>query len=158
MCTVLVVDDTKEIRDVIRRVATYHGHRVVEAESESEALQAAEREEPDVIAMDLQLPESTGFRALERMREQGHEGYAIIISAHLNGHTQDFQNWQRLRIFDAVQKPFCLDELIQKLEAAASITKHEQRLCRFLDDIIKRNESSLRAQPVGATEDGTHGE
>jgi two-component system nitrogen regulation response regulator NtrX len=152
MCTVLVVDDDPEVRGVIRDIALKHGHKVIEAGTHEEAIDVAQYADPDVIAMDLKIPGSSGFDVLRSLRQVGLHGFAVIISGHAAGHTHDFTHWKELRIFDVVDKPFNSNSLMKKLEAAADATKHEGRLCRFLDGIISKNESSLSASVRGSVD------
>ena len=148
MYTVLVVDDDKEVREVLRAVITAHGHKVLEASTAEEAMEAARTGDPDVISMDIDLKESTGFEVLERLRRAGQRGFAVVVSGDIEGYTTDFKRWQELRIFDVIAKPFRLEKLVEVLESAADATRQEGRLCSFLDTIISRNESSLSAKPA----------
>lgn len=147
MCTMMVVEDDSEVREVIRDGAAQRGHQVLEAGTEKEALDVAKSKDPDVIAVDLNLDQdhSDGFDVLQRLRQAGLNSFAVIVSGQRNGRTQDFARWKELRIFDVVDKPFQIKNLIDKLEAAADATRHEGRLCRFLDNVISRNELSLSA-------------
>lgn len=143
MCTVLIVDDDPGVRQMIRYAAQENGHTVIEASNQQEALDAVRSSTPDVIAIDLKLEHSDGFEVLERLRQAGSRGFAVVVSGDMSGHTQDFRKWKELRIFDAMNKPFNINTLIKKLEDAADATRHEGRLCRFLDRMLCRNDSSL---------------
>ena len=66
--TVLVVDDYDDVRAMLRRWLEQHGYRVLEATGGREAVEIAERERPDLILMDLALPEIDGFAATFRIR------------------------------------------------------------------------------------------
>ena len=143
MCTVLIVDDDPSIRLMIRIAAKQNGHTVIEASTEEEALDVTRSSIPDVIAIDLKLEHSDGFEVLERLRQEGLRGFAVVVSGDMSGHTQDFRKWKELRIFDAMTKPFNVRTLIKKLEDAADATRHEGRLCQFLDRMVGRNELSL---------------
>jgi CheY-like chemotaxis protein len=65
---VLVVEDDESARDVLRRVVTRHGCSVVEAENGRAALELIERHRPNLILLDLMMPEMDGFQFLDELR------------------------------------------------------------------------------------------
>lgn len=82
--TVLVVDDSTDIRTMLRLWLEKSGCRVVEAADGKQAVQVAEREQPALILMDLYLPELDGAVAAARIRERaGLERVPIVaVSAY----------------------------------------------------------------------------
>ena len=90
---VMVVDDEKDIREMLIVVLYAHGCRVLEAENGREAVEIARRECPDMIFMDLSMPLLDGFAAAEQIREiketrdvpivacSAHDTYAYRIRA-----------------------------------------------------------------------------
>ena len=82
--TILVVEDFEDNRFMMRRLLEMSGYRVVEAVNGEQAVEAAERERPDLILMDLSLPKLDGLAATRRIREQ--DGAArvpiVAVSAH----------------------------------------------------------------------------
>ena len=68
--TVMVVDDYDDVRVILKRWLEQHGCRVIEATSGREAVEMAERESPELILMDLAMPEIDGFAAAFRIRTQ----------------------------------------------------------------------------------------
>ena len=87
--TVLVVEDFEDNRFMMRRLLEMSGYRVVEAVNGEQAVEAAERENPDVILMDLSLPKLDGLAATRRIRERDGMGRVpiVAVSAH---DTSDF--------------------------------------------------------------------
>jgi CheY-like chemotaxis protein len=67
--TVLVAEDSADTRAVLRRVLASYGYRVVEAADGGEAVEAALRECPDLVLMDLNMPVMDGLAATERIRK-----------------------------------------------------------------------------------------
>jgi two-component system, cell cycle response regulator DivK len=67
--TILVVDDSADAREVLRRTLALAGYRVIEATDGREAVEIVGRECPDLILMDLNMPVMDGFAATERIRE-----------------------------------------------------------------------------------------
>jgi two-component system cell cycle response regulator DivK len=74
--TVLHVEDNPANRMIVRDLLHFHGYRVVEVTEGGEALAAAERERPDIILMDVQLPQVSGFEAARRIK--AHDGLRHI--------------------------------------------------------------------------------
>jgi PAS domain S-box-containing protein len=70
VATVLVVEDDAPTRDIMRRVLTGAGHVVREATNGLEALATLEHERPDLILLDLMMPELDGLGFLDRMRQR----------------------------------------------------------------------------------------
>ena len=81
---VMVVDDSDDIREMVRFVLDARGYRVVEATNGLEALELARVECPDLILMDLNMPVLDGFGAVRRIRKISDmcEVPIVAISAH----------------------------------------------------------------------------
>lgn len=67
--TVMVVDDYDDVRVVTRQALESFGYRVLEASSGAEAVELAQAESPDLILMDLSMPNMDGFATLHRLRK-----------------------------------------------------------------------------------------
>ena len=82
--TILVVDDYEEIRILMRKVLETSGYRVVEAADGQEAVEAARTELPDLILMDLCMPQRSGVSAVYRIRkhEELHDVPIIAVTAY----------------------------------------------------------------------------
>jgi CheY-like chemotaxis protein len=68
--TILVVEDTADTRELIRLMLEHAGYRVLEAENGLDAVEAARRERPDAILMDMSLPLMDGCQATRRIRTE----------------------------------------------------------------------------------------
>jgi CheY-like chemotaxis protein len=80
--TVLVVDDFDDTRLLLRTWFERRGFRVVEAENGMEAIDLAEVESPDLIIMDVQMPQLDGLAATRRIRTQLRSVPIIVVSAY----------------------------------------------------------------------------
>ncbi len=80
--TVLIVDDQPTIRKSLRHLLERKGYRVCEADSGAAALQTAQAEEPEVILLDLKLPDIDGLEVLERLRGVSPETAVILLTGH----------------------------------------------------------------------------
>ena len=112
---VLVVDDDLPIRRFLRAGLESSGYRLVEAERGADALREAATRSPDLVLLDLGLPDMDGFEVVRRLREWS-QVPVIVLSA--RGQEQD-----KIRALDAgaddyVTKPFAMGELHARIRAA----------------------------------------
>jgi two-component system, OmpR family, KDP operon response regulator KdpE len=113
--TVLVVDDEPQILGALRINLTARGYRVVTAPDGAEALRAAVADRPDVVVLDLGLPDLDGLDVIAGLR--GWSTVPIIVLSARTGSVD------KVRALDAgaddyVTKPFGMDELLARLRAA----------------------------------------
>ena len=80
MATVLIIDDTPEVAAVLGAFFERAGHQVVRVHSGEHGIEAFQRTRPDLVLLDLQLPDMSGFDVLERIRE--HEPVVIMVTGH----------------------------------------------------------------------------
>jgi two-component system KDP operon response regulator KdpE len=120
---VLVVDDEKAIRRYLRAALNAQGSVVIEASSGEEALRSAAVDHPDVVILDLGLPDLEGVEVVRRMREWT-EVPIIILSVRE-------QESDKIAALDAgaddyLTKPFGTGELMARIRAALRRTTHQE--------------------------------
>jgi DNA-binding response OmpR family regulator len=69
LATVLIVDDETVLRKMIRKVLQRHGFNVIEAQNGKEGLNLALKEKPDLILLDVMMPEMDGITMLDKLRK-----------------------------------------------------------------------------------------
>jgi two-component system KDP operon response regulator KdpE len=113
---VLVVDDEPAIRRFLRTSLTAQGYIVSEAENGSTALDQLRRSSPDILVLDLGLPDFDGFDIIERLRGQGSAIPIVVLSSRCDetGKVKALD----LGADDYVTKPFGIDELLARVRAA----------------------------------------
>ncbi len=113
---VLVVDDEPPIRRFLRTSLSAQGYHVLEAENGSTALALIARNPPDVIVLDLGLPDIDGVEIIRRLRDDDSTVPVIVLSSRADerGKVQALD----LGADDYVTKPFGTDELLARLRAA----------------------------------------
>ena len=79
--TVLIVEDEKNIVDILRFNLQREGYRTVEAYDGAEGLEKARKENPDLILLDVMLPKMIGFDVCRTLREEGNNVPVIILTA-----------------------------------------------------------------------------
>ena len=112
---VLVVDDEPQIRRALRVGLVNHGYEVQVAASGEEALDLAASAPPDLIILDLMLPNLTGLEVCTELR-QWSEVPIIVLSA--RGQERDKVEALDLGADDYLTKPFGMDELLARMRAA----------------------------------------
>ena len=112
---VLVVEDEAQMRRFIRASLSAHGYQVGEAASGAEALALATSRNPDVILMDLGLPDVDGIELTRQLREWSRTP-VIVISA--RGREADKVSALDAGADDYLTKPFGVDELLARIRVA----------------------------------------
>jgi DNA-binding response OmpR family regulator len=114
MKTILVVDDKANIRNLVREYLEADGFRVVIAANGREALYAARAEKPDLILLDIMMPEMGGYEFLKTYRRE-RETPVILLTAKMD--ETDKVLGLELGADDYVTKPFGMKELVARIHA-----------------------------------------
>ncbi|MFL5801797.1 MAG: response regulator [Roseiflexaceae bacterium] len=144
--TILVVDDEAKLRDLIRVYLEQDGYRVVEAGQGREALYVARVEKPDLIILDLMMPEMGGYEFMRAFSKEA-ETPVIILTAKVED--QDKILGLELGADDYVTKPFNVRELLARVRAVLRRTNKvatEPDVLRAADIVLDR---AGRAVTVG---------
>jgi two-component system alkaline phosphatase synthesis response regulator PhoP len=112
--TILMVDDQMSVRMLVRDYLTEEGYRVVEASNGQEALYAARHEEPDLILLDIMMPEMGGYDFIRAHRQERNTPI-ILLTARLE--ETDKVLGLELGADDYVTKPFGMRELVARIHA-----------------------------------------
>jgi len=112
--TILVADDKANIRNLVREYLEAEGFRVVIAADGREALYAARAEKPDLILLDIMMPEMSGYEFLKVYRKE-RETPIILLTAKLD--ETDKVLGLELGADDYVTKPFGMKELVARINA-----------------------------------------
>ena len=110
MAKILVVDDAAFMRLSIRKVLTDASHEVFEAQNGSQAVAEYIENSPDVVTMDITMPEMDGIEALKKIREHDPDAKVIMISA--LGQESKVREAILAGARDFVVKPFEADRVI----------------------------------------------
>lgn len=122
----LVIDDEALIRQSLRKVLKDEGFEVAAAASCAAAWEAFVSGRPDVVLLDLVLPDGDGLDLLRRMREGAPETKVVIISAHAS--VESAVKAMKLGAYDYIRKPFDIEEIVATVRNAARTTALEGRL------------------------------
>ncbi|HEX4060594.1 MAG TPA: response regulator transcription factor [Streptosporangiaceae bacterium] len=112
---VLVVDDEPNIRELVQVALQFHGCSVTTAATGKDALRQAETERPDLIVLDVMLPDLDGFEVCRRLRSSGNEVPVIFLTA--RDTSSDTVTGLALGGDDYVTKPFSVESLVARVRA-----------------------------------------
>ncbi|MEM9304731.1 MAG: response regulator [Pseudomonadota bacterium] len=113
---ILVVDDSKTIVTVLRKMLSQNGYTVFTAVDGKEAIELATQHRPDVIFLDIVMPGMNGFAALRGLR-RGQETRSIPVIM-MSGNEQATEEFyvQRIGADDFMKKPFSRAEVFARIE------------------------------------------
>jgi two-component system, OmpR family, response regulator len=112
---VLVVDDEPNIRELVQVALKFHGCSVSTAANGREALRQADLVQPDLIVLDVMLPDIDGFEVCRRLRADGNEVPVIFLTA--RDTSSDTVTGLAIGGDDYVTKPFSVEALVARVRA-----------------------------------------
>jgi DNA-binding response OmpR family regulator len=115
MKRILIVEDNADLASGLKRNLEHEGHKATVADTAASAIEAAGRESPDLVVLDLGLPDRDGYWVLEQLRSRGCNAPVLILSA--RGLESDKVKGFRLGADDYVTKPFGVVELMARIAA-----------------------------------------
>jgi two-component system, OmpR family, response regulator len=119
---ILCIEDEKPVSDAIRATLDLAGFEVATAATAAEALYAARERKPDLILLDLILPDISGFSFFELMRDEALEGIPVIIVSGCRSEDSQYLG-RRLGACDYVTKPFKPQDLVDRIRSALGAQK-----------------------------------
>jgi DNA-binding response OmpR family regulator len=118
--TILVVDDDHEIAESMRTVLENKGFRVLVARDGNAGLMIAERENPELIVLDMMMPKKSGFLVLEKLRSRpGGLIPTIMITGNEGSRHRAYA--EMLGVRDYIRKPFAMEKLVRSVEKVLGI-------------------------------------
>jgi two-component system KDP operon response regulator KdpE len=155
---VLVVEDEPQMRKFIRASLSSHSYRIVEAERASEAVSLLTSHNPEIVLLDLGLPDGDGIELTRQLREWSRVPI-IVLSA--RGREDDKVEALNAGADDYVTKPFGVNELLARMRVAlrhahaSSATKAAPQVLKFGEvkiDLVRREvfrgEEELHLTPI----------
>ena len=145
MQTILAVDDKASVRTLVREYLTEEGFRVVTAENGRTALYAARHEKPDLILLDIMMPEMGGYEFMRAHRQEA-DTPIILLTAKLE--ESDKVLGLELGADDYVTKPFGMRELVARIRAVLRRAGRESppvEVLRVADVVLDRSRRLVTA-------------
>jgi adenylate cyclase len=155
--TILVVDDHEANRLILHDLIVSYGHRPVLADNGLSALAHLRREPPDLVLLDIRMPELGGQEVLQRMREDPALRHIPVIVVSSVDELDTIVSCIEAGADDYIIKPFNHTLLLARLRACLDkkrLRDHEERLARLMEDYNLRLEAKVAEQvrQITATE------
>lgn len=126
---ILVVEDEPDTVYLLKHILRMAGYNVVSALNGTEALQKAEDYNPDLVLLDLMMPDMDGWETLDSLRKVGDTPVIILTALVKNA---DVVQGLRMGADDYLTKPFHNDEVVARVEAVLRRSGHSKNLGRLI--------------------------
>jgi len=159
---VLIIDDEEAIRASLKMIFEYEGYECVLAANADAGLKIAARESPDLIFLDIKMPQMDGMEVLKRLKAEGEEAPVVILSGH--GNVKTAVEATKLGAFDFIEKPPESERLVLVARNALEQGRLRKKVAGFKENEVGRyrmvgvsgaldqvRESVVRAAPTNAT-------
>ena len=130
----LVVDDEENLRTMLSAALRHHGFEITVASNGREALAAVDETKPDLVILDVMMPDLDGFEVCRRLRADDNHTPVLFLTA--RDSTEDKVRGLTLGGDDYLEKPFSLDELVARATAVlrrAGATKDDASILELED-------------------------
>lgn len=112
---ILLVDDDQEIVESMRIALESRGYEIIVARDGNQGLAMAEREDPDLMILDMMMPKRSGFLVLEKLRSTRPVPLRVImITANEGSRHKVYAEMQG--VDDYIRKPFSMDRLLESVQ------------------------------------------
>ena len=138
--TVLVVDDEPTISEIVARYLERAGYATSTAADGLEAIRLVDESRPDLVVLDVMLPDLDGFEVIRLMRENGSRTPVVFLTA--RDATDDKIRGLTLGGDDYVTKPFSLEELVARARAVlrrAGDSQPSAKVLKAADIVVDRD-------------------
>jgi two-component system nitrogen regulation response regulator NtrX len=159
---VLIIDDEEAIRSSLKMIFEYKDYECVLAANGEAGLKIAERENPDVVFLDIKMPQMDGMEVLKRLKAEDPSPPVVMISGHADVATA-FEA-SKLGAFDFIEKPLESDRVLLVTRNAVEQGRLKKKVAGFREGEVGRyrmvgvsgvldqvRESVARAAPTNAT-------
>ena len=151
MATILVVEDDPILREVLVYNLERQGHEVLEATTGTQGLERIRRDRPDLVVLDIMLPELDGFTLTRQVREEGNPVPILMLTARAD--EIDRVLGLELGADDYLTKPFSMREFLARVKALLRRARSQaapEAVLRFGDLVIdtRRHEVRRAGRPL----------
>ncbi len=157
---ILVVDDEKDIVELLQYNLEKEGYKISAALSGEQCLENVKNELPDLILLDLMLPEIDGLDVCKFLKNNPQTSHIPIVMLTAKGEETDIVLGLELGADDYITKPFKLRELLARVKAVLRRTKNniplsfkEKEIIKFNDLVINsiKHQVTIKDQPINLT-------
>ena len=119
MARLLIIDDDAHLRESLAEVLELEGFDCVQAGTAHSGIEAAQKADPDVVIMDIQLPDSSGFQICQTLRKRSRQTILIMMTGRFLSSEEKKQGFE-LGADEYITKPFDLAELSIRIKQLLS--------------------------------------
>ncbi len=120
MAKILIAEDEPDIRELVAFMLRFAGYEVMAASNGEEAVQAATREVPDLVLMDVRMPRMTGYDACRIMKASPQLRDVPVVFLSAKGQESEIQSGLEAGAEEYLLKPFSPDELTNRVRTILS--------------------------------------
>jgi DNA-binding response OmpR family regulator len=115
MAKILIAEDERDIRELILFTLRYGGFDVTAVTNGEEAVEAARRENPDLILLDVRMPKLTGYDACRRLKADPLLRHIPVVFLSAKGQETEVQTGLEAGAIEYILKPFSPDQLNKRV-------------------------------------------
>jgi len=134
---VLIVDDEEAIRSSLKMIFEYEGYEVLLAANGPAGLKIAEKEAPDLVFLDIKMPQMDGLEVLKRLKAAEGSPPVVILSGH--GNIQTAVEATKLGAFDFIEKPPERERILLAVRNALNEKQLTRKLQGFRESLDRRH-------------------
>ncbi len=117
MRRILIADDEADLRRLVSFTLGNHGFEVIEVADGAAAIEAIRTERPDLVLLDVMMPERSGYDVLKDMKEDAATHGIPVIMLSAMSQTREVAEGLELGAVDYICKPFAPGDLVRRIEA-----------------------------------------
>jgi two-component system OmpR family response regulator len=130
LARILVAEDESSLNDLLQDALRMNGYETISAKHGLEALRLIREQKPDLVILDINMPQLDGFSVIKKLRNENNNVPVIVLTA--RDQRDDKSIGFGLGADDFVTKPFGLEELIMRVSAVLRRTKNTPTLGNIL--------------------------
>jgi len=147
MIKILIVDDNKNMQIILKNLLEDEGYEVISSETGKGGLQLFTEKSPDLVLLDIRLPEMNGIDILQQIIKTDKDIPVIMITAY--GDVETAVETMKLGAFDYVTKPFVNEELKMVIRKALNTNELKQEVKELRNKLKAKKSSTI---PMGNSE------
>ena len=117
MAKILIAEDERDIRDLITFTLRYAGYEVIATADGAEAVEAAYREKPDLVLLDVRMPKMTGYEACEIIKADPELAHIPVVFLSAKGQEAEIRTGIEAGASEYILKPFAPEQLAEKIRS-----------------------------------------
>lgn len=115
MAKIVVAEDEKDIRELLVFILELAGHQVVAVEDGQQAVEAALREQPDLIILDVRMPNMDGYDACRAIKQNQRTAHIPVVFLSARGQDSEVKEGLEAGAEKYILKPFSPEELLREI-------------------------------------------